>query len=103
MSEMGFILFQHIVGGIETVLYAACMTFLFYPFMAGRKEQRKNVLKKAAAVFLSYVLAYLACGAASVPGWLCMIILTALLVATHRILGMGKNHVFLLGVLFFGD
>lgn len=31
-----------------------------------------------------------------------MIILTALLVAAHRILGMGKNHVFLFGVLFFG-
>lgn len=102
MSETGFMLFQHIVGGIETVLYAACMTFLFYPFMTGQKGQRKNVLKKAAVVFLSYVLAYLACGAVSVPGWLCMIILIVLLVPVHRILGMGKNHVFLLGALFFG-
>ena len=102
MSETGFILFQHIVGGIERVLYAACMTFLFYPFMAGRKEQRNNILKKAAVVFLSYVLAYLACEAASVPGWLCMIILIVLLVSAHRILGMEKNHVFLLNVLFFG-
>lgn len=102
MSETGFMLFQHIVGGMETVLYAACMTFLFYPFMAGRKEQWKNVLKKAAVVFLSYVLAYLVCEAASIPGWLCMIILIVLLVAANKILGMEKNDVFLIGVLFWG-
>ncbi len=46
MSETGFMLFQYIVGGIETALYAACMTFLFYPFMTGRKEQRKKELKR---------------------------------------------------------
>ena len=53
-------------------------------------------------MFLSYVLAYLVCEAASIPGWLCMIILIVLLVTAHRILGVEKNHVFLLGVLFFG-
>lgn len=102
MSETGFRLFQHIVGGIETVLNAACMIFLFYPFMAGRREQRKNVLKKAAVVFWSYMLTYLICEAASVPRWLFMIILIVLLVSAHRILGVEKNNVFLLGVLFFG-
>ncbi len=76
--------------------------YFLFPFMARRKEQRKNVLKKAAVVFLSYVLAYLVCEAVSIPGWLRMIILILLLVSAHRILGIEKNSVFLLGVLFFG-
>ena len=102
MSETGFVLFQHIADAAETVLYAACMTFLFYPFMAEQKERRKNVLKKAAAVFGAYVLVYLICSASSVPGWLCMIIVIVLLASSHTILGVEKNTAFLLGVLFFG-
>ncbi len=102
MSETGFMLFRHIMGKTETVLYAACMAFLFYPFMAGQKEQRKNVLKKAATVFGAYVLVYLICDAAALPGWLRMIIVIVLLTSSHRITGMEKNIAFLLGVLFFG-
>ena len=78
------------------------MIFLFYPFMAGQKEQRKNALKKAAIVFLAYVLVYLICDAVALPGWLRMIIVIVLLTASHRITGMEKNIAFLLGVLFFG-
>ena len=91
MSETGFVLFQHIADAAETVLYAACMTFLFYPFMAEQKERRKNVLKKAAAVFGAYVLVYLICSASSVPGWLCMIIVIVLLASSHTILGVEKR------------
>lgn len=101
MSETGFMLFQNIVGRIQTVLYAGGMTFVFYPFMVRRKDRWQNVLKKAAIVFLDYMLVYLICESASVPGWLCMIIVIVLLVVSSRFLSMEKNDTFLLVTLFF--
>ncbi len=68
MSETGFVLFQYIVAGVETFLYAACMTFFLYPFMARRKGQGKDTVKRILAAFLAYMTVYLAGGAASVPG-----------------------------------
>ena len=102
MSEKGFMLFQYLVAGIETVLYASCMTFFFYPFMAGKREQRKNVWKKVSVVFLVYVMVFLICERLSVSSWLYMVIVTALLVSLYKILGMEGKPVFLLSVIFFG-
>lgn len=101
MSETGFVLFQYIVAGVETFLYAACMTFFLYPFMAGWKEQRENTVKKILTAFLVYMTVYLAGGAASVPGWLCMVVVTILLMSGCRWLHMESNQIFLLSVLFF--
>ncbi len=101
MSETGFVLFQYIVAGVETFLYAACMTFFLYPFMARRKGQGKDTVKKILAAFLAYVTVYLVSWAVPVPGWLCMVIVTILLVSGCRWLRMEGNQVFLLSVLFF--
>ena len=78
---MGFMLFQHIASGVETVLCAFCMAVFFRPYTAGRK----NRMQKNIAVFLAYGMAYLAGKAASVSGWLCM----------------ERKQVFLYGILFF--
>lgn len=101
MSETGFVLFQYLVTGIETVLYAACMTLFFRPFMTGGRG-RGNVWNRGLAVFLIYVAVSLICGQFSLPGWLYMVIVTVLLVSAYRILGMERKPVFLLCVLFFG-
>ncbi len=101
MSETGFVLFQYIVAGVETFLYAACMTFFLYPFMARRKGQGKDTVKRILAAFLAYVTVYLVSWAVPVPGWLCMVIVTILLVSGCRWLRMEGNQVFLLSVLFF--
>ena len=43
MSETEFVLFQNIIGGIETFLYAVCLTAFFYPFMTEKKERTREV------------------------------------------------------------
>jgi len=68
LSEMGFMLFQHISSGAETVLCAFCMAAFFRPYMAGRK----NRLQKTIAVFLAYGTVYVAGEAFSISGWLCI-------------------------------
>lgn len=51
MSETEFVLFQNIIGGIETFLYAVCLTAFFYPFMTEKKERQGSKLKKILIVF----------------------------------------------------
>lgn len=101
MSETEFILFQNIIGGIEIFLYAVCLTAFFYPFMVDRKERRASVLKKQLIVFLTYAVIYYAGMAAFVYGWLCMVIIIVLLVASSGFLGMDKKVSFFLSVVFF--
>lgn len=55
MSETEFVLFQNIIGGIETFLYAVCLTAFFYPFMTEKKERQGSKLKKILIVFGSYI------------------------------------------------
>lgn len=71
---MGFMLFQHIASGAETVLCAFCMAAFFRLYMAGRK----NRLQKTIAVFLTYGTVYVAGEAVSISGWLCMVIVILL-------------------------
>ncbi len=97
MSEMGFMLFQHIASGGETVLCAFCMAVFFRPYTAGRK----NRMQKNIAVFLAYGMVYLMGEAFSVSGWLCMVIVILLLMAGGRWLCMERKQVFLYGILFF--
>ena len=101
MSEAGFILVVDIAVRIETLLYAVCMAASFYPFMAGKKEQRKSKIKKVLMVFLIYTVMYFVNMAASVYGWLCMIIVIILLMAASKFLDMNREFTFFLGVIFF--
>ncbi len=101
MSEADFSLFTDIVAGIEIFLYAVCMTAFFYPFMAGKKEQRKSRIKKVLMVFLIYMVMYSICMAMSVYGWLCMIVVLILLVSASKFLDMDKEFTFFLGAIFF--
>ena len=101
MSEAGFILVVDIAVRIETLLYAVCMAAFFYPFMTGKKEQRKSKIKKVLMVFLIYTVMYFVNMAASVYGWLCMIIVIILLMAASKFLDMNREFTFFLGVIFF--
>jgi hypothetical protein len=101
LSEAGFILVVDIAVRIETLLYAVCMAAFFYPFMAGKKEQRKSKIKKVLMVFLIYTVMYFVNMAASVYGWLCMIIVIILLMAASKFLDMNREFTFFLGVIFF--
>ena len=101
MSEAGFILVVDIAVRIEILLYAVCMAAFFYPFMAGKKEQRKSRIKKVLMVFLIYTVMYFVNMATSVYGWLCMIIVIILLAAASKFLDMNREFTFFLGVVFF--
>ncbi len=101
MNEAGFILVVDIAVRIEILLYAVCMAAFFYPFMAGKKEQRKSKIKKVLMVFLIYTVMYFVNMAASVYGWLCMIIVIILLMAASKFLDMNREFTFFLGVIFF--
>ena len=101
MSEAGFNLIMNIMSGIQVFLYAACMTAFFYPFMAGKKEQRKSRIKKVLMVFAVYMVMYFIGMTTSVYGWLCMIIVIVLLAAASKFLDMEREFTILLGVLFF--
>ena len=96
MSEAGFSLFMNIVAGIEIFMYAVCMAAFFYPFMTGKKEQRKSRIKKVLMVFLIYTVMYFVNMAASVYGWLCMIIVIILLAAASKFLDMNREFTFFL-------
>ena len=101
MGEAGFSLILDIVVRIEILLYAVCMAAFFYPFMTGKKEQRKNRIKKVLMVFLIYTIMYFVNMATSVYGWLCMIIVLILLVASSKFLDMDREFTFFWGVIFF--
>ena len=93
MNEAGFNLIMNIMSGIQVFLYAACMTAFFYPFMAGRKEPGKSRIKKVLMVFLAYAMMYFANMTTSIYGWLCMIIVLALLVVASKFLDMDREYV----------
>ena len=95
MNEVNFALFQNTVEGIETIIYACTLAAFFQPFMAGKKAVKMLI------VFLSYAAVYFINTAADLDGWVCMVIVTALLTAASRYLGIDRKSAFLLGALFF--
>lgn len=101
MGKADFSLILDIAVRIEILLYAVCLTVFFYPFMAGKKEQGKSRLKKVLMVFLIYTIMYFVNMATSVYGWLCMIIVLILLVASSKFLDMDREFTFFGGVIFF--
>ena len=78
MSETEFVLFQNIIGGIETFLYAVCLTAFFYPFMTEKKERQGSKLKKILIVFGSYIAISLIGNFVPAYGWLGLMIVIIL-------------------------
>ena len=83
MSETEFVLFQNIIGGIETFLYAVCLTAFFYPFMTEKKERQGSKLKKILIVFGSYIAISLIGNFVPAYGWLGLMIVIILLQKYH--------------------
>ena len=101
MDEAGFVLVLDIAVCVEILLYAVCMAVFFYPFMTGRKEQKKSRLKKVLMVFLIYTVVYFVSMLIAGVGWLYMMIVLTLLVAASGFLDMDRGYTFFLGVIFF--
>ena len=101
MSETEFVLFQNIIGGIETFLYAVCLTAFFYPFMTEKKERQGSKLKKILIVFGSYIAISLIGNFVPAYGWLGLMIVIILLMASSGYLGMNRNFTFFMGIIFF--
>ena len=101
MNETNFTLFQNIVEGIEIILYACILAAFFRLFMAGKKEWNPQKSIRTLIVFLSYAAVYFINIAADLDGWVCMVIVTALLAAASRYLGIDRKPAFLFGILFF--
>ena len=99
MSETEFVLFQNIIGGIETFLYAVCLTAFFYPFMTEKKERQGSKLKKILIVFGSYIAISLIGNFVPAYGWLGLMIVIILLTASSGYLGMNRNFTFFMGIL----
>lgn len=97
MSETEFLLFQKIIGVIEIFLYAVCLTAFFYSFMVDGKERRTSILKKVIIVFITYAAIF----SAPISGWLCMIMVIALLVLALDFLEMDKGASFFFSIIFF--
>lgn len=98
MSEVSFILFHNTIEAMKIILYAGCLTAFFCPFIASCKEQK---VIKMLMVFLTYAVMYFINMATDLDSWLCMIVVTVLLTAASRYLGIDRKAVFFLGVLFF--
>ena len=100
MSETEFVLFQNIIGGIETFLYAVCLTAFFYPFMTEKKERQGSKLKKILIVFGSYIAISLIGNFVPAYGWLGLMIVIILLMASSGYLGRIEILHFLWGLYF---
>lgn len=101
MSETEFVLFQNIIGGIETFLYAVCITAFFYPFITEKRERSMSKSKKILMVFLAYFLIYIIGTEISIYNWICMLVVIVLLLVACSFLGIDKKVCFLLSVFFF--
>ena len=100
MRESDFILLYQITAGIEVILYGACMAAFLRPFMDGDGGGRRSMRRKCLLVLLAYIFVFSLGTALSFHGWTCMLLLTALLAACRRFLGIGRELLFLLGLLF---
>lgn len=100
MNETTFTLFQNTVEGIEIIIYACILAAFFRSFMTGKKEWNPQKSIRTLIVFLSYAAVYFINIAADLDGWVCMVIVTALLAAASRYLGIDRKPAFLLGYCF---
>ncbi len=101
MRESDFILLYRITAGIEVILYGACMAAFLRPFLDEGAGGGRSTRRKCLFVLVDYIFIFFLGAVFSFRGWLCMLLLTALLAVCRRFLGIGRESLFLLGVLFF--
>lgn len=97
MSETGFRIFNTAFSLGAGLIYAVLLTAFFRPFMAVRERGKGRPL----IVFSIYILFELACNWAALPQGSFGLILTALLMAVSKWIGMERPLVFLLTLLYF--
>ncbi len=95
MSETGFVELYHMVSGVEILLYAASITAFLHPLL------QENAGRKSLFVYLAYVCIFFLGLVFPIPGLLCMLLVTALLMTCHGFLGVAPGLLFLLCMLFF--
>ncbi len=100
MSEAGFALFYKLLTGAECILYALLMAAFFRSFM-NETQNRKQLRKAGFFIFLIYMAAYLLSLFPWFYGWMHMILVTGILMLLSGFLGMERNFIFLLNVLFY--
>lgn len=100
MRESDFILLYRITAGTEIFFHAVCMAAFLRPFMGQDAGGRRSIRRKCLLVFFDYYFVFLSCSLLSFHGWLCMLLVTALLMACGRFLGIGRELLLLLGLLF---
>ena len=93
MSDADLSLFLKGMTGIEIILYSACMSAFFYPFL----KRKKGV----AVVFGVHTVLYFANLFLPDCGLPFMAPVIAVLTAGAKGFGMDKKHTLLLGVLFY--
>lgn len=100
MNEAGFALFFKLLTGAECILYAILMAVFFRSFMSGMQD-RKRLRKNTFLIILIYTTAYLFSLFPWFYGWMHMILITGVLMLLSGFLGMERNFIFLLNVLFY--
>ncbi len=97
MSETGFGIFYAVFQVGERLLYALCLAFFLQPATAKGKDRRR----KTAMVCLLYLSAGFFCDWIPVPQGAFGFLLTILLTATAKMLGLERAMAFWLAVLFW--
>ena len=96
MSETGFRIFNQAFSAGAELTYAALLTAFFRPFIPQDKRRRGLLL-----VFCVYILFEMVCNRAALPQGSFGLILTVMLLAVSRWIGLEKPSVFLLTLLYF--
>ncbi|MCI8598574.1 MAG: sensor histidine kinase [Lachnospiraceae bacterium] len=97
MSDTGFLIFNEaFMIGVE-LIYAALLTAFFLPFMTthGQKWRKRFI------VFSVYLLFEMVCSQAALPQGSLGLLLTVMLLAVSKWIGLEKSLVFLLTLLYF--
>lgn len=100
MNEAGFALFFKLLTGAECILYAVLMAVFFRSFMTGIQEKRR-LQNNTFLIFFIYTVIYLFGLFPWFYGWMHMILITGILIRLSGFLGIERNFVFLLSVLFY--
>lgn len=100
MNEASFALFYKLLTGAECILYAILIALFFRSFMNGM-QSRRQLRKNTFLIFLIYTAAYLFILFPWFYGWMHMILITGILILLSGFLGMERNFIFLLNVLFY--
>jgi len=97
MSEAAFRIFNEAFSVGAEWIYAILLTGFFYPFLTAQGGKRKKLL----IIFFVYIIFEMICNRAALPQGSFGLIVTALLLAASKWIGMEKSLVFLLTLLYF--